>query len=631
MPVKQLSDTVINKIAAGEVIERPASVIKELVENAVDAGATRIEVVTAAGGKTLMRVTDNGSGMTRDDLALAVRRHCTSKLPEDDLMDIRTMGFRGEALPSIGSIARLQITTAHQSEGNAWKILIEGGVTGEPEPASFNGGSRVEVRDLFFAVPARLKFLKSDRAEANAITDVVKRVALANPHIRFTLSGSDRRTLEYSACQGEQAHLARIVQILGADFKENALEIDAEREGVQLSGFAGLPTFHRANSQNQFFFVNGRPVRDKLLIGALKGAYSDVLARDRYPVAVLNIELDPHHVDVNVHPAKADVRFRDGQLVRGLLIGALRHAFVVSGYRASTSNTQSTVNAMRAGGGPANMRQYSGAAPTYTDNRTAPQNYSWQESQFRPAEDLLGEGGGFAERQAEFIMPNEAESQGGAPTPFLQPSADARAHIVSDQLEERQSNPLGAARAQIHETYIVSQTTDGLVIVDQHAAHERLVYERLKEQLAKNEVARQLLLIPEVVELPEEEAVAVVERASELAEVGLVVEAFGPGAVIVRETPAMLKKVDAKGLIQDLADDFIEWDSSSRIREKLDLVAATIACHGSIRSGRRMRPEEMDALLRDMEKTPLSGQCNHGRPTWIELKLADIERLFGRT
>lgn len=645
MAVKQLSDTVINKIAAGEVIERPASVIKELVENAVDAGATRIEVVTAAGGKSMMRVTDNGLGMTQQDLTLAVQRHCTSKLMDDDLLLIRTMGFRGEALPSIGSVARLEISTRHQSEPHGWKIDVNGGVNSDVVPAALNQGTRVEVKDLFFSVPARLKFLKTDRAETMAINEVVKRIALANPGIRFSMAGPDRRDTEYPACTGDNAHLARIGQILGVDFTKNALEIDAEREGVRLSGFAGLPTFHRANAQSQFFFVNGRPVRDKLLLGALRAGYADVLARDRHPVVVLNVELDPQHVDVNVHPAKADVRFRDGQLVRGLIVGALRHAFLASGHRASTANTQATVQAMRpvgeggSGGSAALFRTHSGAS-TYRPPREeyAPRDYAWQQSDFRPEAGSSNETHGPV-GQAPFFSGTEHSAQTApsgvaeAQAPFEgleQPSADARA-FAEGVPDDREAFPLGAPRAQIHETYIISQTRDGLVIVDQHAAHERLVYERLKAELASQKVPTQLLLIPEVVELPEDEVGLLEERAAELEEVGLVLERFGPGAIAVRETPAMLKRLNIKALIKDLADDFAEWETSSRLREKLDHVAATMACHGSVRAGRRMRPEEMDALLREMEVTPKSGQCNHGRPTWIELKLSDIERLFGRS
>ncbi len=629
MQVRQLSDTAINRIAAGEVIERPASVVKELVENAVDAGASRIEITTAAGGKTLIRVSDDGHGMVRADLELAVRRHCTSKLFEDDLFDIRSLGFRGEALPSIGAVSRLTIATRHESEPHGWEISLDGGAANAPCPSAYPGGTRVEVRDLFFSTPARLKFLKSDRAETAAITDVVKRLALAHPGVRFALSGPDRTTSDFPAARGEDRLAVRVGQVISREFVENAMEIDAEREGVRLYGYAGLPTFHKANSLSQFFFVNGRPVRDKLLMSALRGAYADVLARDRHPVVALFIEIDPHDVDVNVHPTKADVRFRDAQLVRGLVVGALKQAIFAAGHRSSTSNAdealnvlsrgmEQTQNGFRAHGGGSALGDYS---PSYVGRQDRGSGGDWRDSPFRPDETRAALGnsvhnGGFAEGQSTF--------EG-----VVQPSADARAHMGAPA-PERVALPLGAARAQVHETYIISQTENGVVIVDQHAAHERLVYERLKEALAAKGVARQLLLIPEVVELPEDDVARLEERAQDLAEVGLVLEPFGPGAIAVRETPVMLGDFDIRGLVKDLADDIAEWGAATRVRERLDHVAATMACHGSVRAGRRMRPEEMDALLRDMEATPLSGQCNHGRPTWVELKLNDIERLFGR-
>jgi len=630
MAVRQLGEQVINQIAAGEVIERPASVIKELVENAVDAGASQIEIVTAAGGKTLMRVSDDGTGMRQQDLKLAIRRHCTSKISDDDLFDIRTLGFRGEALPSIGSVARLAIQTRHAGEDHAWAIAIEGGKEQPLVPAARTRGTQVEVRDLFFATPARLKFLKSDRAEAAAITEIVKRIALAYPEIGFSLSGADRQPLSWPAARGGEPHLARIAQILGKDFVDNAMEIDAVREGVRLSGFAGLPTHHRGNAQHQFFFVNGRPVKDKLLLSGLRGAYADVLARDRHPVVVLFIDLDPAQVDVNVHPAKADVRFRDAQLVRGLLVGSIKHALVQSGHRASTSNAAVALEALRAGapaeaspGGPAPVSSTGatgrgGHGGSYAQPAAGAQ---WSPQAFRPLEPAGQTAAGFAEAP-------QAALQNGF-SDFAARSADARAHDVPVETEKT-GLPLGAARAQVHETYIIAQTGDGVVIVDQHAAHERLVYERLKEALAKKDVARQMLLIPEIVELPEEDAARLAERAQDLEQVGLSLEAFGPGAIAVRETPAMLGDMDIKGLVHNLADELAEWDTADGLREKLDHVAATMACHGSVRAGRRMRPEEMDALLRDMEATPLSGQCNHGRPTWVELKLSDIEKLFGR-
>jgi len=628
MQVRQLGERVINQIAAGEVIERPASVIKELVENAVDAGAANIEIVTAAGGKTLMRVADDGEGMRQDDLKLAIRRHCTSKISDDDLFDIRTLGFRGEALPSIGSVARLAIQTRHEEEDHAWAIAVEGGKEQPLVPAARTKGTQVEVRDLFFSTPARLKFLKSDRAEASAITEIVKRIALAYPEIGFSLSGADRQAQTWPAARGSEPHLARIAQILGQDFVDNAMEIDAEREGVRLTGFAGLPTHHRGNAQNQFFFVNGRPVKDKLLLSGLRGAYADVLARDRHPVVVLFLDLDPAQVDVNVHPAKADVRFRDSQLVRGLLVGSIKHALVQSGHRSSTSNAAVALNAIRSqpapyqappSGAAGNGGGYGGGAG-YRQTAAAPR---WDPEAFRPLETAGAPAAGFAEQpQAAF------DAQDGF-ADFAAPSADARAHEVPVETGKTHL-PLGAARAQVHGTYIIAQTEDGVVIVDQHAAHERLVYERLKEALAKKEVARQILLIPEVVELPEEDAARLAERAEDLEKVGLSLEAFGPGAIAVRETPAILGDMDIQGMVRNLADELAEWETADSLKETLDHVAATMACHGSVRAGRRMRPEEMDALLRDMEATPLSGQCNHGRPTWVELKLTDIEKLFGR-
>ncbi|MTI00613.1 DNA mismatch repair endonuclease MutL [Roseibium sp. RKSG952] len=619
MQVRQLSEDVINRIAAGEVVERPASVAKELIENAVDAGATSIEVVTAGGGKTLLRVSDNGLGMRKEDLHLAVRRHCTSKITEDDLFDIRTLGFRGEALPSIGSVARLSIQTRHQDEPHAWAVTIEGGAEQPIAPAARKKGTVVEVRDLFFATPARLKFLKSDRAEASAITEIVRRIALAYPEIGFSLSGADRQPQTWAPA-GPEGRLARISQILGKDFVDNAMEIDAEREGVRLTGFAGLPTYNRGNAQQQFFFVNGRPVKDKLLLSGLRGAYADVLARDRHPVVVLFIDLEPALVDVNVHPAKADVRFRDGQLVRGLLVGSIKQGLVTSGHRSSTSNAAVAMEAIRATGftGPASAPR---PAAAYAPPRYERQS-GFSARDFAPVPAATG----FSETPAT----SAPHLHQPAIASVIEPSADARAFGEASQEDTATRLPLGAARAQIHETYLIAQTEDGMVIVDQHAAHERLVYERLKESLAQKAVARQLLLIPEVIDLPEEDVARLAERAGDLEAVGLVLEPFGPGAIAVRETPAMLGEIDIQGLVRDLADELAEWETAETLKERLDHVAATMACHGSVRAGRRMRPEEMNALLRDMEATPLSGQCNHGRPTWVELKLNDIERLFGR-
>ena len=599
MPIRRLPDHLINRIAAGEVVERPASVVKELVENALDAGAGRIEIVTAGGGKSLIRVTDDGAGMPPADLALAVARHCTSKLPGDDLAAIATLGFRGEALASIGAVARLSIESRHASEEHAWAIEVEGGRVGEVRPASRAAGTQIEVGDLFFAVPARLKFLRSDRAEANAVTEAARRLALAHPHVGFTLSGPDRLPIDYAPQRGEGALGARVAEVIGGEFLENSMPIDAARERVRLFGYAGLPTFNRANSLHQFMFVNGRPLRDPLLSGALRAAYADVLARDRFPVAALFIDLDAVEFDVNVHPAKLEVRFRDSGLIRGLVVGAIRDALTEHGFRAATSVGADTLAAFR----PEAQR-----ADHY---RTGGNNSRGWEGWAAP------EAAGFAEGAQEGFSGID------------RPSADARAALAAPD-DAVVSRPLGAARAQLHRNYIVAQTNDGLVIVDQHAAHERIVYERLKEGLAGRAVPRQLLLIPEVVELPAEDVGRLLARADELAAVGLAIEAFGPGAVAVTETPAMLGEIDAAALIRDIADDLAEWDASTRLAERLDHVAATMACYGSVRSGRLLRPEEMDALLREMEATPQSGQCNHGRPTYVELKLADVERLFGR-
>jgi DNA mismatch repair protein MutL len=601
MPVRQLSEGMVNRIAAGEVVERPASVVKELVENALDAGARRIEIVTDGGGRRLIRVTDDGAGMTAPDLALAVERHATSKLPHDDLLDIRTLGFRGEALPSIGAVARLTITTRHADEPHAWTLTVDAGQKSEVKPAALGAGTRVEVRDLFYATPARLKFLKSDRTESEAIREVVRRLAMSAPDVAFTLAGEERAPVTWAATlPGPTGRLARLADVLGAEFRANAVEVQGGREGFAIAGFAALPTLSRANALGQYLFVNGRPVRDKLLIGVVRGAYADYLPRDRHPLVALFVTLDPREVDVNVHPAKAEVRFRDAALVRSLLIGALREALGREGQRAATTGGSATIAAFR----PA-------AAPR-------PGSWDWRRSPARPA-DLRGftsAARGLAEgAQAAFDV-------GG-------PSADAR-YEISEPAPELIDRPLGAARAQVHETYIVAQTRDGLVIVDQHAAHERLVYERLKAALERQGVGRQILLIPEIVELDEADVERMLARAEELARYGLAIEPFGPGAVAVRETPALLGEIDARGLVRDLSEHMAEWDATLPLERSLMHVAATMACHGSVRAGRRLKPEEMNALLRDMEATPNSGQCNHGRPTYVELKLTDIERLFGR-
>ncbi|OWV82609.1 DNA mismatch repair protein MutL [Rhizobium sp. N122] len=605
MAIRQLSETLINQIAAGEVIERPASAAKELIENALDAGATRIEIATSGGGKALLRVSDNGSGMDAADLELAVRRHCTSKL-SDTLEDIRTLGFRGEALPSIGSVARLSIASRRRDSAGGHEIAVNAGKIAHLRPAAANPGTIVEVRDLFFATPARLKFLKSEKAEAGAITEIVKRMAIAFPAVRFVLSGSDRTTLEFPATGDD--HLARMAQVLGKDFRDNAIALDAVREEIALTGFAGVPTFNRGNSAHQYAFVNGRPVQDKLILSAIRGAYAETIPSGRYPVAVLSISLDPALVDVNVHPAKSDVRFRDPGLVRGLIVGAIREALARDGSRAATTGASDMLRAFRPG-----FQSYAQRPQTAWSAETSPSR------PYQPAS-------GLGERpQASFdglSMPTARAEPQFSP----QPAASA-----SPSAETTGRYPLGAARAQIHANYIVAQTEDGLVIVDQHAAHERLVFEAMRKALHSKRLASQVLLIPEIIDIPEEDCDRLMQHAAELSELGLAIERFGPGAIAVRETPAMLGEVDAHGLIRQLADEIAEWDTASGLSAKLEYVAATMACHGSVRSGRRLRPEEMNALLREMEVTPGSGQCNHGRPTYIELKLSDIERLFGRS
>ena len=602
MPVRQLSESVVNRIAAGEVVERPASVVKELVENALDAGATKIDVLTDGGGRRLIRVTDDGEGMTRADLALAVDRHATSKLAGDDLLAIKTLGFRGEALPSIGAVARLTITTRHKSEPHAWAIEVDAGSKSEVKPAALGQGTSVEVRDLFYATPARLKFLKTDRSEGEAVREVVRRLAMSRPDVAFTLAGEERAPAAWNAAD---ERLTRLGDILGADFRTNAVGIEAEREGVRIEGFAGLPTLSRANTLGQYLFVNGRPVRDKVLVGAVRAAYADYLPRDRHPVLALFVTVETREVDVNVHPAKTEVRFRDGGLVRGLIVSALKNALAREGQRAATTGGSATIAAFR---------------PLGTPRRGG---YDWRRSHSAP----LARPSGFAAVRGNAALGFAEAAQEAFDVGA--PSADARAESFAPAPETIE-RPLGAARAQVHETYIVSQTRDGLVIVDQHAAHERIVYERMKAAIEKTGLARQILLIPEIVELDEADAARLAARAADLARFGLIVEAFGPGAVAVRETPSLLGEVDVRGLLRDLAEHMAEWDDSLPLERRLLHVSATMACYGSVRAGRRLKPEEMNALLREMEAVPNSGQCNHGRPTYVELKLADIERLFGR-
>jgi DNA mismatch repair protein MutL len=600
--IQPLEESAINRIAAGEVVERPASAVKELVENAIDAGATRIDIAVSDGGKTLIRVTDDGSGIPAEELPLALARHATSKIDGSDLLNIHSFGFRGEALASLGAVGRLTLTSRTDGQDGA-ELSVIGGKTDPVKPAALSKGTVVTLRNLFFATPARLKFLRSDRAEMQAISDVIKRLAMAEPSISFTLrdvsgDGEGRVTFRADAVTGDlfDALRGRLAQVMGREFTENAVAVDAEREGIRLTGYAGLPTYSRGAAVAQFLFVNGRPVRDKLLLGALRGAYADFLSRDRHPAVALFVDCDPHKVDVNVHPAKSEVRFREPGLVRGLIVSALRHALAEAGHRASTTVAGATLGAMR------------------PEPQGQPRIYQMD----RPS---------FAARQTAYA----AQAPG-----FAEMAGSYSGRVVEEVSRETDETPtdhrpLGAARGQVHENYIIAQTEDGIVIVDQHAAHERLVYEKLKTQMAANTVAAQALLIPDVVEMSASDSARLLDIADDLSRMGLTVEPFGNGAVVVRETPAILGEVNSDALLRDILDELDDQGEARAVQDRIEAILSRVACHGSIRSGRQMRAEEMNALLREMEATPYSGQCNHGRPTYVELKLSDIERLFGRT
>jgi DNA mismatch repair protein MutL len=605
MTIRRLPETLVNRIAAGEVVERPAAAVKELVENAIDAGATRIEVRLRNGGQSLILVDDDGCGMAPDEMELAIERHATSKLPDDRLDRIATLGFRGEALPSIGSVSRMTITSRPRGGDSGWAIAVEGGDKRVIGPAARAQGTRIEVRDLFYATPARLKFMKTPRTETQAVRDVLERLALARPDLGFVLVDEERTLLTLAPESGdaEAARRARLAALLGDEVAANCLAIAETRDDLLIAGYAGLPTLNRATSREQYFFVNGRPVKDRQLSGALRGAYMDVLAHDRHPVVALFIEAPPEAVDVNVHPAKTEVRFRDGQAVRSLIVGSIKRALEAGAQRASSTVAAATLDRLRSAA--ANAGNWGGTRGSGPISHTTAARY-------------LPERPSVAARAF-------AEAAQAAFTVIDTPSARAEAAVDPTPV----THPLGAARAQLHETYVIAQTVDGFVIVDQHAAHERLTYEKVKQQVADGGVTRQILLIPEVIELGPQRAGALLDAADALGECGIVVEPFGEGAVLVREAPAMLKAKEVVEMVRDLSEEFLA-DGAAVVGRRLDQVCSSIACHGSVRAGRRLTIEEMNALLREMEATPLSGQCNHGRPTYVELKLGDIERLFGR-
>ena len=607
--IRRLPNGLINKIAAGEVIERPASAVKELVENSIDAGATKIEIIMRNGGRTFISVTDNGCGMSKQDLVLAVERHATSKLPTDNLDNISTLGFRGEALPSIGAVSRLTIKTRSKDMDTGWSINVTGGDIEGVVPSSLKIGTQVEIRDLFYATPARLKFLKTDRTETGRTIEVIRRIAMVNPNISFTLNDGTRTNIRFNGAQGNlpNIQLSRIGEVLGRDFEENSLLIEAEREGFILTGYAGLPTLNKRTSSHQFLFVNGRPVQDKLLYGAVRAAYSDFLAYDRHPFVVLFLNAPGSTLDVNVHPAKSEVRFQEPGLVRGLIIGALKKALVEAGYQTSSTTSNAALGILNKSIFNISSTGVRSSGQSYKTREPSQNNYL--PSSFANSEIAYG----------HLDLNSAPMARTGSPS-----------HQSSESLNEIASFPLGAAQAQLHKNYIVAQTNEGLVIVDQHAAHERLVYEKMKMHLKEGGIKRQALLIPEVVDLENIKIQRILELKDDFARLGLILEKFGEGAILVREIPSILGDINVKNLIIDIVDELEEFGSSTVLEDKLGHICGTIACYSSVRSGRTLRVEEMNALLREMEATPHSGQCNHGRPTYVELKLSDIEKLFGR-
>lgn len=618
MPIRVLPSNLVNQIAAGEVIERPASVIKELVENAIDAGASKIEVTLAGGGKNLIVVNDNGKGIGKDELSLAVERHATSKLPDNDLFNINFLGFRGEALPSIASVAKMTISSRQQGADGGWQISVNGGDKGEVKPAAVPLGTRIEVRDLFYTTPARLKFMKADASEAAQCVDMLQRIALANPQISFYLESDGKKKVALNACQGElfDSRQRRVADVMGGEFEENSVAISAGNDFCKISGFIGIPTYNKANSLSEFLFVNNRPVRDKLILGAIKGAYQDMMTSGRYPACAVFVEVEPMYVDVNVHPTKAEVRFYDNGAIRGLLVGSIRHALSLGGKKSAET------------GGLEHLLEH-----TLEENELPQQIYSNAE---RQADYVM------RERTTEFTTTpfNNVKNYGGGhgrgsystmSIPALESKFSVRVAEEPTAETIAEVGELGLAKAQFHNTYIISQTEDSIVIIDQHAAHERITMEKMKQSMAKHEqVPTQMLLLPEVVDLSLSEKENVLEYAEQLAQLGLRLEEFGTSAVLVREIPALLGDTDVKKLVKDIAAEISEWGGEYALSDKIHHICATIACHGSVRAGRSLNIEEMNHLLRDMEKTEHSGQCNHGRPTYVKIKLSDIEKLFER-
>jgi DNA mismatch repair protein MutL len=592
MKIKFLSPVTINRIAAGEVIERPASAVKELVENAIDAGSTDINITLQSGGRNLISIIDNGSGMTKEELGIAVERHTTSKLDETNLLNIQHFGFRGEALASIGAVSKLTITSRARGEADAWELSVIGNEKEEVIPASLLGGTKVEVRDLFFATPARLKFLRSERTEIQHTQDMINKIAMANPHVGFTLISDNKNLLKVAPTSRKE----RIAAVMGKEFIDNAVEVNAENEGIKITGYVSIPTFNRGTSSEQYLYVNNRPVKDKLLMSVIKVAYQDFLARDRHPVAVLYIDIDREEVDVNVHPAKAEVRFRDPNLIKRAIISSIKNTLHSESHKTSTTIATETLTYFAPKSMPQAGFSYSAPKTSYVPRASEPARTNFQPASL------------FAD---VMVMPEVRKEEAASS-------------------EEYKDFPLGNAKCQLHGTYIVAQNKDSIIIVDQHAAHERLVYEKLKKNFADNSVKRQRLLIPEIIEIPEKACNYLIARKQKLAKFGLGFEQAGLNAIIVNEIPSLIGNGDVKGLIKDLADDFLEYGENLTLAELIEHILETFACHHSIRAGRQLNLFEMNALLREMEQTPHSGQCNHGRPTYVELKLNDIEKLFGR-